>query len=177
MKIERVSPMATRSTHHDVCVIDRALILQKAADARSNARKREIHAFQATETETLQRMLNAVQPGTYIRPHLHPQKVESLVLIQGALGFMTFGDEGSIEDSRLVLLTHDNGNFGIDCRAGQWHTFVAMAPDTVVFEVKAGPFDAASDRTMAPWAPPENTPEGQRYLADLEEHFRRLFYR
>src|SRR6478736_3667927 len=103
MKIERVSPMATRSTHRDVCVIDQALISQKAADARSNARKREIHAFQAAETEGLQRMLNAIQPGTYIRPHRHPLKVESLVLIQGALGFVTFGENGSVDDANLIL--------------------------------------------------------------------------
>ena len=175
MKIERVSPMATRSTHQDVCVIDQTLISEKASDSRANARKREIHAFQATETEGLQRMLNAIQPGTYIRPHRHPAKVESLVLIQGALGFVTFEEDGTIVDDRMILLNRDNGNFGIDCRAGFWHTFIAMAPDTVVYEVKAGPFDAATDKEVPVWAPPENTSEGLSYLADLEARFRRRF--
>ena len=173
--MKRISQMATRSTHRDVCVIDQALISQKAADADKNPRKREIHAFHENDGESLQRMLNAVQPGTYIRPHRHATKVENLLLIQGVLGFITFEDDGNIADSRLVLLSHENGNIGIDCRAGFWHTFVALAPDTVVLEIKAGPFDAATDKEVAPWAPAETSAEGAPFLAELEQRFKTLF--
>jgi hypothetical protein len=37
-----------------------------------------------------------------------------------------------------------------------------------LFEVKAGPYDAATDKRFAPWAPPESDPVMARaYLADL----------
>src|SRR6266571_9133229 len=104
--------------------------------------------------------------GTYIQPHRHSTKVETLILIQGALGFLTFEDDGTIDSSRLVFLSPQSGNIGIDCRAGYWHTFVALAPDTVVVEVKAGPYDAATDKEFAPWAPPENSSNGLAYLAE-----------
>jgi hypothetical protein len=59
----------------------------------------------------------------------------------------------------------------VDCREGVWHTFFALEPDTVVFEVKAGPHDAATDKEAAPWAPDENSPDAAAYL----QHLRKLF--
>jgi hypothetical protein len=44
---------------------------------------------------------------------------------------------------------------------------VALKPDTVIFEVKAGPYDAATDKAFAPWAPAEGTQEAQSFLADV----------
>ncbi len=173
-EIIRISQTATRATHRDVCVIDHALISQKAADSRKNARGREIHVFHQNDGESLQRMLNALQPGTYIQPHRHSTKVETLILIQGALGFLTFEDDGTIDSSRLVFLSPQNGNIGIDCRAGYWHTFVAWAPDTVVLEVKSGPYDA-TDKEVAWWAPAEISSDGPSYLAALEDRFRDCF--
>jgi cupin fold WbuC family metalloprotein len=169
--IVRISETATRSTHRDVCIIDRALIAQKAGDARKNMRRREVHVFHESGDERLQRMLNALQPGTYIRPHRHPTKAEHLFLIQGKLGFLTFHDDGTMDNTCSAVLDFQTGNLGIDCRAGRWHTFVALAPDTVVLEVKAGPFDAATDKEAALWSPPENRGDGPAYLTRLTRFF------
>ena len=174
-RIVRISQTATRATHRDVCVIDDALISQKALDSRKNPRGREIHVFHENDGESLQRMLNALQPGTYTQPHRHRTKVETVLLIQGALGFLTFEEDGMIDNAKLVLLAHKSGNIGIDCRAGYWHTWVALAPDTVVVEVKAGPYEAATDKEFAPWAPAENSSNGPTYLAELEDRFRSLY--
>jgi cupin fold WbuC family metalloprotein len=169
--IVRISETATRSTHRDVCIIDRGLVARKADDARKNSRRREVHAFHQSSDERLQRMLNALQPGTYIRPHRHLTKAEHLFLIQGKLGFLAFHDDGTIDSICSAILDIQNGNLGIDCRAGQWHTFVALAPDTVVLEVKAGPFVAATDKEAALWSPPENSGDGLLYLAKLTQFF------
>ena len=62
-----------------------------------------------------------------------------------------------------------NGNaFGIDTQPGVIHTFLALEPDTIVFEVKQGPYDAKCDKQFMSWAPEENTQEAQRYLEFLE---------
>jgi cupin fold WbuC family metalloprotein len=173
----RVSPAATRSDHEYVCAITPSLIAQKAADARRNERHREIHMLHADGHDPVQRMLNALQPSSYGRPHRHssPPKSETLLLMKGSIGFVSFSEDGVAHDSDVLLLGPQTGVMGVDCRAGVWHTFFALEPDTVVFEVKAGPFDANTDKDPAPWAPAENTPEGARYLADLEDRFRRHF--
>ena len=44
---------------------------------------------------------------------------------------------------------------------------VSLKPDTVIYEVKAGPYKDSIDKSFAPWAPAEGTVEGQDYLKNL----------
>lgn len=174
MDIERISPAATRATHEVATPITRELIAAKAAHARESARQRDIHIFHSGESDTLQRMLNALQPGTYVQPHRHitPPKAESIVLLQGAIGFVPFLDDGSINRDHWLLMDKSCGCIGIDYRAGIWHTFFALAEDTVLFEVKPGPYDAATDKEFAAWAPAEGDAVALAYLAKVEDEFR-----
>jgi hypothetical protein len=52
-----------------------------------------------------------------------------------------------------------------------WHTFIALEPGTVLFEVKPGPFDDRTDKEFAPWAPTENAQEAPEYLEWLKTAF------
>jgi cupin fold WbuC family metalloprotein len=175
-QIVRISTAATRSCHQTVALIDRDLVQQKAADAAQSARKREIHNFHEGDPDTLQRMLNAIQPGSYIRPHRHlnPPKAESIILLQGALRFVPFTDEGQLDENGLIRMDLSQCVYGCDIRPGVWHTVLALAPDTVVFEVKPGPYDPTIDKEFAPWSPPEGSPQAAVFLAELEDKFRRL---
>ncbi|MCP4645628.1 MAG: WbuC family cupin fold metalloprotein [bacterium] len=172
--IERVSPVATRSMHDPLIAIDDALLDVKARDARASDRGREIHMLHTDGEDTLQRMLNALQPGSYITPHHHadPPKAESIIVLRGRVGFVPFADDGTLDMAGSVLLDPTLGTWGVDYRAGLWHTFFALEPDTVMFEVKPGPYDPDTDKQFAPWAPAEGTPESRAYLAELEDAFR-----
>jgi hypothetical protein len=64
------------------------------------------------------------------------------------------------------------GALALDCRGGVWHTFFALEPGTVIFEVKPGPYEMATDKEFALWAPAENAADAPSYLAKLEEIFR-----
>jgi len=175
-QILRISPVATRSAHETVVPIDRDLMQRKAADASRSVRRREIHNFHKGDSDTLQRMLNAIQPGSYIRPHRHlnPPKAESIILLHGSLAFARFTDDGSLHEKECILIDAARGVHGCDIRAGVWHTIFALVPDTVVFEVKPGPYDPTIDKEFAPWSPPEGSPETATFLAKLEDRFRRL---
>lgn len=176
-EIVRISPLATKSCHEAVAFIDRDLVQRKAYDARRSLRKRDIHVFHGGDDDPLQRMLNAIQPGSYIRPHRHldPPKSESLILLQGVLGYMSFDDEGTLDEESFLLLDADRGVYGCDIRPGVWHTIFALVPDTVIFEVKPGPYSPANDKDFAPWAPQEYSPEAAAFLARIEDGFRRLW--
>ena len=173
--IERLSAFATISRHERSIGIDRGLLRTKCREAAANARKREVLVLHRNGAEPLQRMLNALQPGSYIRPHRHgtPPKSETLVLLSGAAGFVVFEDDGAPDAASSVLLHPARGALAVDCRENVWHTFVALEPDTVLFESKAGPFDPGADREFAPWAPEEGSPEAPAYLQSLEREFRR----
>ncbi len=176
-EIIRISPVATKSCHAAVTFIDRDLVQRKAYDARRSERRREIHTFHEGDADPLQRMLNALQPGSDVRPHRHldPPKSESLVLLQGALGYTSFRDDGTLDDESFILLDTSRDVYGCDIRPGVWHTIFALAPDTVVFEVKPGPYSPANDKDFAPWAPQEYSAEAAPYLAKLEDAFRALW--
>lgn len=169
------SQPATRSTHQRVLAVTTDLVAQKARDARSNLRGRECHLLHASHDDPLQRMLNALQPASFIRPHRHPSPggAESVILLQGVVGIVVFEDDGSFRDDDLIVLDHRTGHLGADIRAGAWHTVVALEPDTVFFEAKAGPYDP--DKTEpAPWTPEEGSPEAMEYLDRLVGRFRRI---
>lgn len=173
--VVRVSQFATKSTHGRWTVIDRALIEQKTQDARNNVRKREIHNFHVSDHEALHRMLNSIQPGSYLRPHRHldPPKDEAFVLLKGSAGFVFFDAEQGLRKKEFVLLDFGRGTYGIDIRAGVWHTLFSLEPDTVLYEVKPGPFAPLTDKDYAPWSPPDNSPGKADFLIELEDEFRR----
>ena len=176
-KIIRISCMATKSCHNKTAEIDTALINAKARDARQSARKRDIHNFHSGDQGPLQRMLNAIQLGSYITPHRHniPPKSESILLLQGMLGYASFDDDGTPQEADFILLDTKPGVYGLDIRPGVWHTILALDLDTVVFEVKPGPYDPSIDKGFAPWAPPEGSPAATKYLMELEDRFRSVW--
>jgi cupin fold WbuC family metalloprotein len=175
--IARISAAATKSGHRTVALIDRNLVERKASDAKRSDRKREIHIFHEGDPDPLQRMLNAIQPGSYVRPHRHlnPPKSESIILLQGTLAYVSFSEDGLPEEDGLILIDAGRGVYGCDIRPGVWHTIFALAPNTVLFEVKPGPYDPSVDKEFAPWSPKEDTPEAAAFLAELEDGFRRLW--
>jgi cupin fold WbuC family metalloprotein len=162
-----VFPLAMPAPAGPVTVISASLMSEAIAQSRQSPRRRIICPFHPTASDSLHRMLNAIQPRSYIPPHRHasPPKAESIVVLKGSIGFLSFTDSGSIE--RTHVLGANRTSFGIDIHPGVFHTFVALEDDTVLFEVKPGPYEKTSDKDFAPWAPKEGTAEAQAYLDQL----------
>ena len=160
-------PLAMKAPEGQVVAITQDLVRQAVEASRASPRKRIILPFHKTDASTLHRMLNAAQPGSYIRPHWHrnPPKDESLVLLQGAICVFLFEDDGRVR--QVIRLKAGSRDIGIDLMAGTCHTFIALEPDTVVYEVKPGPYVRATDKDFVPWAPAEGTDEAKEYLAQL----------
>lgn len=174
--LRRVDPGATESDHDRFAVIDAALLAQKAQDAAANARRRDMHRLHAGNADNPHRMVNTLQPGSYVRPHRHlsPAKSESFVLLTGSLGHVVFADDGSFGRDDCVLLDRERGAWAIDIRPGVWHAIFALVPDTAVFEIKPGPYLPMGDKDFAPFAPAEGEAAAAGYLQALEDRFREL---
>jgi|SRR6478735_6212443 len=154
-----------------ICWLSQTLIDGAIAGSHESSRRRVIQPLHRSESATLQRMFNAVQPDSYIPPHRHldPPKAESWVVLRGALAFFTFDDQGAISD--CIEIRAGGEVFGVDLEPGVYHTFFALEPDTVVYEVKDGPYCPSNDKAFPDWAPREGTPEASRYLAQLRLKF------
>jgi cupin fold WbuC family metalloprotein len=158
-----------------ICWLSQDLLEGAIAVSQSSPRRRVIQPFHRTGSATLQRMFNAVQPDSYIPPHRHldPPKAESWIVLRGALAFFTFDDQGAIGECLEIRAGGDV--FGVDLEPGVYHTFFALEPDTVVYEVKDGPYSPVTDKSFPEWAPREGTPEASGYLAKLASEFARRF--
>jgi cupin fold WbuC family metalloprotein len=144
---------------------------QLSAAARGNARRRKNLDFHEVAAHPAQRLLNAVEPESYIRPHRHldPSKDETFVVLKGAFGLVLFDHAGNVTDARV--LTPHAELVGAHVPAGMFHCLVSLAPGSVFFEAKAGPYDAASDKDWPAWAPPENDADAAGYLRRLRALF------
>jgi len=149
-----------------VRVVDRALVERTLEAARSSTRLRAVHSFHTGATDNPHRFLNAFVRGTYLPPnrHLATPKAKSFLALRGELACILFDDAGAVAE-RYVLGRGDV--LGIDLQPGVWHTVAPLGESAVCFEVKPGPWDAATDRELAPWAPREGDPGALDYLASL----------
>lgn len=148
-------------------VIDRRLLDAASEAARASPRKRRNHNFHASEADPCNRLLNAIEPGSYVPPHRHadPAKAEAMIVLRGRLGLVFFDAAGGIAGT--ALLVPGGEAVGVDIPVGTFHTCLALAPGTVFFEAKAGPYAPLTAAEKAPWAPPEGDPQAVAYLARL----------
>jgi cupin fold WbuC family metalloprotein len=151
----------------DLAVMTEELLGAAVRQSRNAPRGRMVAPLHRSLADPVHRMLNAIQPGSYVRPHRHlePPKPEALIVLRGRLLFVTFHKDGAIEHHLVLEARSDR--FGVDLVPGRYHTVVALVPDTVIYEVKSGPYEATTDKSFAPWAPEERTAEAEAYLNDL----------
>lgn len=148
-------------------LIDDALLDDVSAEARASPRGRKNRNFHTDDAQPGHRLLNAMEPGSYIMPHRHldPNKDETMVVLRGSLGLVTFDDAGAVVQT--VKVSHDGTPMGMDIPHGTWHTVFALEPGTVFLEAKAGPYLPLTAAEKAPWAPAEGDPGAAAYLAGL----------
>jgi cupin fold WbuC family metalloprotein len=150
-----------------VIIINRQLVSSVSEEAKKSARLRKNLNFHADLADPVNRMLNAFEPGTYVRPHKHesPDKCEVFLILTGKALALRFNDAGAIIDH--VILDSAQGIYGVEFPPREWHTIVALAPETVLYEVKPGPYTPINDKNFASWAPSEGSPEAAAYLQSI----------
>jgi len=143
------------------------LIDQVVDQARNSPRLRMNYNFHADLADPVQRLLNALEPWTYIRPHKHTTKEESFVLLRGTILAVVFNNDGSIRDH--AILSRETGILGIEFEENSYHMLTSLETGSVVYEIKEGPFVPHTEGSSAPWAPQEGTPEAKGFLTKTFE--------
>ena len=152
-------------------IITSELLDRVTAEARAIARKRKNFNFHARDDAPCNRLLNAMEPGSYIRPHRHldPDKDETMILVRGKMGVIFFDESGTVTDT--AILSPGIGNIGVNISHGLFHTVVGLESGTVFFEAKAGPYRPLAEEEKAAWAPPEVSEEAGNYLDAMASLF------
>lgn len=160
-------PTALDAPDSDVTPLTLTMVGDLLTLSRESPRKRMIQRLHKDNDAGVHKMFNGLQPGTYITPHrhLHPAKTETIMVVSGAMLFVEFTDEGELKDH--ILLQPGTETFGVDVAPHVFHTYVALKPDTLIFEVKDGPYERSSDKDIPVWAPVEGTNEAEPFLLGL----------
>ena len=155
----------------DIQLINQDLLDQISAQAQASPRRRKNYNFHVSETDVCNRLLNAIEPDSYIQPHCHydAEKDESLVIVCGRVGVVFFDAHGAITSQ--AVLAPASAAVGVNIAHGVFHTLVGLAPGSVFFEAKAGPYAPLTAREKASWAPAEGDPQAAAFLARLKQLF------
>ena len=153
--------------------LDDALLGAVSARAAASGRRRMNHNLHHHD-DGVQRFLNALQPGTYVRPHRHRRETpgagfECFVVLQGSIGLLVLDAAGLVIHSQR--LQAGGPVHGVELAEDQFHTLVALSPDAVLLELKQGPYRPTEDKDFLASFPAEGTPAA----AAQERCWRALF--
>jgi cupin fold WbuC family metalloprotein len=145
-------------------ITDRVLD-ELTARASASPRKRANHNLHVRLDDPVQRLLNAIEPGTYIRPqrHAEPATFETVYLVRGAAVLLLFDDGGIVRER--VELAADGPVRGVEVPPATWHAIASLKPGTIFFEVKLGPYAPPQGPDVASWAPAEGESNVPRFTS------------
>ena len=157
-------------------IVTEAELTDKQSEAASSPRLRTNLNLHSSAQATVQRMVLALQPSTYIRPHRHPEpnKWEMIVMLAGELELLLFSDEGVIEQRICMLPSGSHAGCPtsapvIEIPACAWHSFICKQPNTLALEVKEGPYAPTNEQDFASWAPAEFSESVGTYLSSIAQ--------
>lgn len=151
-------------TSSSLIKIDEGLMDSLSVKAKSSDRKRSNYNLHGSPEDSVQRFLNAVEPGSYIPPHKHTDSIESFVILRGKIAYFKFDDDGSLVET---VLSSKNENPVVEIPRNTIHSLAALEEGTVVYIVMEGPYRPEGHKTFPEWAHAEGTQEGQDFLKSL----------
>ncbi len=147
--------------------LDTAALRALSAEAAASPRRRKNLNLHESLDDSIQRLANAFEPGTYLHPHRHTAGGvwELFVLLTGRAAMLTFDDAGRVT-GRVELGAEKN--LIVEIPPATWHSLVALAPGTVLFEVKRGPYRPTGEHDFASWAPKEGEANAGAFVKWME---------
>ena len=142
--------------------INEELLDQLFKQAKVNPRLRQNLDLRTSPSDTSQRMLNALLPGTVVPIHRHEETTETVICLCGKLDeviyeeVVTYGNASSggfsqgmdaqdvvrkveYREVRRIHLCPAQSQYGCQVPKGAWHTVEVIEP-SVIFEAKDGKY-------------------------------------
>ncbi len=145
-------------------VIDQGFMSELAAKAAAAPRRRAHFNLHQSLDEDIHRLVMAAQPDSYFRPHRHSKagKSELLFCLHGAVSMLVFSPQG------VLLARHELSPGGavaaVELEENTFHSLVVASPDTVMMEIKHGPYEPTPEADFGTWAPAEGSPGAAEFL-------------
>lgn len=137
--------------------------------AKENPRLRQNYDLRTSSSDTSQRMLNALLPGTVVPIHRHEDTTESVICLCGKLDEVIYEEVVTYENAssdampmgmdsqdvarkveyrevQRIRLCPAEAKYGCQIAKGAWHTVEVIEP-SVIFEAKDGAYGKDGSET------------------------------
>ena len=131
--------------------------------AKASPRLRSHLLLHSSHDDPVQRLAIALRCGTYLRPHVHSMQWEMLTLLCGRADLLFFDGNGGL--AKRTALAADASTI-VQIPPQQVHSLVTLEDDSVVLEVKPGPY---RPNEFMDWAPEEGATDAAA-LVDWMTH-------
>lgn len=119
-------------------IIDDKLLNKVSEEAKASPRLRMNYNLHESLDDKVQRLFNAMESGTVIPIQRHRDTAETMIVLRGMLKITIYDDDKNIVEQ--CVLNPLDGKYGYHIPQGLWHGVKVLAPNTVMFEVKEGPY-------------------------------------
>ena len=119
-------------------LLNNELLDKITAEAKESPRLRMNYNLHDSLEAKAQRLFNAMEPGTILPIHRHPNTSETYLVVRGRLKVMFYNDNKEITEQHEVDPL--KGVYGVHIPKNQWHSLEVLESGTVIFEVKDGPY-------------------------------------
>jgi len=149
--------------------------IEELVDLSSNNPRKRVRLCAHKEPHLpLHEMLIVHERSAYVRPHMHPEKTESMHIIAGRVDVVIFDHDGEVTQV-IEMGEYASGlpfYYRLDTPA--FHTLIIRSDVLVFHETTEGPFQAGASAFPA-WAPDgANMILAESYVRDLDQRIKPL---
>ena len=125
-------------------------------ESKLNLRNRKRYCMHDGLHDRVHEMFIVHSKNTYIRPHAHIEKSESILILKGKLKYMIFDSSGKIKDT-FIMSEYSNKKsiFYNRIKKNTFHSFIILSKYIIFLEVTSGPFKKSNTK-FANWSPNEH---------------------
>lgn len=127
-------------------VIDKALLNKVFEKAKRSQLLQINFNFQGSSEAKARCLFNALKKGTILPIHRLEHIAESYMFLRGKIRVLFHNDQKVKTES--FILDSLVGNYGVHIPKGQWHTLEVLESNSVLFEVKEGPYTPLTLRKL-----------------------------
>lgn len=118
-------------------------ITDKAVSSRQLRMNYNLHK---SFDDSVQRMFNALEPGTVVPIARHPYSSETLIMLRGKLRVLIYDDNKNIIEN--VVIAPNTENIGYHVPQGTWHRVESLEHGTICFETREGPYQPIAEEDL-----------------------------
>lgn len=123
-------------------ILTKCILDELTAKAISSTRLRMNYNLHESINDSVQRMLNAIEPGSVIPIARHKDANETIIILRGSLKIRIHNGNGSVKEE--CILDSSVGKYGYHICKGVWHSVESLESGTVMFETREGPYKPLS---------------------------------